>query len=213
MEQRSEQYALDSHVLKKFVNEGKLLDVGCNGGFFLSELGEGFERYGTELDPTAVNYARENYKSFASNIEQGTIEDTNFENEYFDVITMRGVIEHVSDPNESFHHVERLLKKGGYFFVCATPNGESYCADLYRENWNLFHPVQHLWHFSPKNLDIMAARYNLKLIWSETQYLGTPYADPRNDLIKITEKIKNPTDNQISPAFFENMMSLVFKKI
>lgn len=213
MKLRSEQYILDSTILKNFVSSGKLLDIGCNGGFFLSALGEKFDRYGTELDRTAVEYAQKTYPDFGENVFHGSIEDTFFADQEFDVITMRGLFEHVSNPKRVARHVLRLLKPGGYLYLCATPNGESLCADIYRENWTLFHPVQHLWHFSPDNLVLLFKKYGLKLIWKELQYLNTPYAEPKADLLKIAEKIKNPKSQEISPPFFENMMSLVFQKI
>jgi 2-polyprenyl-3-methyl-5-hydroxy-6-metoxy-1,4-benzoquinol methylase len=212
MKLRSDQYILDSSVLKNFIKQGKLLDVGCNGGFFLSALGDKFERYGTELDLTAVEYAKKTYPDFGNNVFKGSIEDTNFEDEEFDAITMRGLFEHVSNPNRVLSHAVKMLKQGGYLYLCATPNGASLCADIYRENWTLFHPVQHLWHFSPDNLATLFEKYGMKLIWKDLQYLGTPYAQPKTDLLKIANKIENPASQEISPPFFENMMSLVFQK-
>ena len=40
--------------------------------------------------------------------------------------------------------ISDLLKKDGYLYICATPNGNSPSFKIYRERWNLFHPVQHL---------------------------------------------------------------------
>lgn len=212
MKLRSDQYILDASVLRRFISSGKLLDVGCNGGFFLSELGVDFDRFGTELDPSAVDFAKQNYPEFGENIYEGDIEQPTFEKESFDVITMRGVIEHVSDPNKTLINVSKLLKKGGYFYICATPNGESFSADLYREKWTLFHPVQHLWHFSPNNLETLCNEYDLNLVWKDFQYLETPYADPKEDVQKVARKILDEEDKEISPPFFENMMSLIFQK-
>jgi len=213
MRLRTEQYYLDASVLRNFISSGKLLDVGCNGGFFLSALGENFDRFGTELDPTAVEYARKNFPEFGNNVFQGGIEGTKFGEQEFDAITMRGLFEHVSNPKRVVSKAVKMLKNGGYLYLCATPNGESLCADIYRDNWTLFHPVQHLWHFSPDNLAILFEKYGLKLVWKDLQYLGTPYAQPKTDLMKIAEKIENPDSQEISPPFFENMMSLVFQKI
>ena len=212
MRLRTDQYILDSSVLKNFISSGKLLDVGCNGGFFLSALGEKFDRHGTELDPTAVEYARKNYPEFGNNVFQGGIEETKYGDQFFDAITMRGLFEHVSNPNRVVSKAVKMLKQGGYLYLCATPNGESLCADIYRDNWTLFHPVQHLWHFSPDNLAILFEKYRLKPVWKDLQYLGTPYAQPKTDLMKIADKIQNPDSKEISPPFFENMMSLLFQK-
>ena len=110
-----DQYILDLEVLKRFISSGKLLDVGCNGGFFLAELGDEFDRFGTELDPSAVDFAKLNFPEFGKNISEGSIEEASFEENSFDVISMRGVIEHVSNPNEALLHVSNLLKDKGFF--------------------------------------------------------------------------------------------------
>ena len=72
--------------------------------------------------------------------------------------------------------------------------------------------MQHLWHFSPDNLEILCNKYGLSLIWKDSQYLNTPYASPEDDILKIAKKIMNPDLDEISPPFFENMMSLIFQK-
>jgi len=212
MEQRSEQYILDAEIIKKFITRGDILDVGCNGGFFLDVMGDEYERFGTELDREAVEYARNNFEAFRSNIYNGHLHSAKFPENNFNLVMMRGVIEHVLNPEESIKEISKILKPGGYFYICATPNGESYCANLYRENWTLFHPVQHLWHFSPNNLSMICKRHNLNLVWKEYPYLGTPYENVKNDVLEVSNYIiKN--DVSLSPAFFENMMSLVFKKL
>lgn len=212
MEQRSIQYELDSKLIKQFIKSGKILDVGCNGGFFLEAMGEEYERHGTELDSQAISYARDHFPSFAQYLKNGTLHSAQFSDECFDLVMMRGVIEHVLNPEESIEEVSRILKKGGYYFICATPNGESYCANLYRENWTLFHPVQHIWHFSPNNLSQLCEKYGLMLTWKEFPYLGTPYENIKENVVQISNYIESQ-DMSISPPFFENMMSLVFKKI
>lgn len=211
MEQRAEQYLLDARLIKIFLTEGTILDVGCNGGFFLDALGENYKRFGTELDSEAVAYAKQNFPRYGSNIFNGSLKSVKFSKNKFDLVTMRGVIEHVSNPEEIICEISRILKKNGFLYFCATPNGESFSANLYRENWNLFHPVQHIWHFSPGNLSTICNKYGLQLIWEEFPYLGTPYENVENDISEISKYLVNQNDS-ISPPFFENMMSLVFQK-
>ena len=67
---------------------------------------------------------------------------------------MRGVIEHVPDPENCIKEVARILKKNGLFYICATQMGILLCWPL-QKKWNLFHPIQHLWHYSEKNLSIL----------------------------------------------------------
>ena len=50
MIQRAVQYKLDAQFIEVFFSQGKILDVGCNGGFFLDAMSEKFEKYGIEID-------------------------------------------------------------------------------------------------------------------------------------------------------------------
>jgi len=214
MAQRQVQYDLDASVIEKFIpptTRASVLDIGCNGGFFLGRLSDKFFRYGTELDRQAVSFARKQFPEFGPNIHHGNLHSANYPKHRFDLVVMRGVIEHLLDPVGHISEVSRILKPNGFFLICATPNGASFCADLYREQWRLFHPIQHLWHFSQSNLSSICERHGLQNIWHDFPYIDTPYASPERDLEDICRFI-NQKDLSISPPFFGNMMSLVYKK-
>jgi 2-polyprenyl-3-methyl-5-hydroxy-6-metoxy-1,4-benzoquinol methylase len=218
MKQREIQYEIDAAFIERYIKSGKVLDVGCSGGFFLSSLDNKFSKHGVEIDSDAVAFAKKSQKEFGSNITCGVLNDLSYKNSTFDLITMRGAIEHVSDPVNSIEKVSNLLNKGGYYYITATPNGDSYSAGLYREQWTLFHPVQHIWHFSPKTLSSICEKFNLKLIATEYPYLGTPYEDVKENIKSVEAAIRqkeNDPDKElpISPPFWENMMSLVFVKV
>ncbi len=216
MEQRSIQYKLDAKALLKFVDKGNILDIGCSGGYFLKNIPDNFKKYGTELDPIAFEIAKETLSIDEKNIHLGDVLNCSFDENFFDVISMRGVIEHVPDPVETIKKVSQLMKSGGLFYICATPNGESFAAKLYKQNWNLFHPIEHLWHFSIRNISLLTQDFDLKLIWSDYPYIGTPYENIYEDVKLINDKIKSEKqgkiNNNVSPPFFENMMSLIFEK-
>ncbi len=213
MQQRKKQYLLDRNLIQKFISKGKVLDIGCNGGFFLDTFSKKFKKYGTEVDEQSVEYAKKNFSEFGKNIFLTDIINSKFQYNNFDLIIMRGVIEHVSRPAMYLNKISKYLKNNGYLYICATPNGESQAFRIYRERWNLFHPVQHLWHFSPDNLEKFCKKYNLKLIYKEFYYLGTPYENFSDDIKLIANELKNNRNkNSISPPFFENMMSLIFQK-
>lgn len=51
--------------------------------------------------------------------------DTSFDDESFDVIICREVIEHVISDTKLFNEIHRLVRKGGYLFI-STPNAFNY---------------------------------------------------------------------------------------
>lgn len=212
--QRKIQYQIDKEFIENWVSSGKVLDVGCSGGFFLDVLSNSFERYGIDIDEKAIDHAR---KHFGKNFACVKIEEADFPEKYFDLVIMRGTVEHLPDPKEAIKKVAYLLKTGGYFYIAATPNVDSFCADLYREKWNQFHPIRHIFYFSAKTLAELCFPFKLKLMCRYYPYEETPYADVENDAkevltawqLKVQEKFDAVGR---SPAFWGNMMNLVFKK-
>ena len=216
MQQRSLQYEDDKLILQQYVKEGRLLDIGCNGGFFLDCLDNTFEKHGIELDATAVKYAHENY-GFGANVRCGNFLEAKYPEGSFDVLLMRGTIEHVPKPVEVIERCSKLLKEGALFYITATPNVDSLAAELFRDRWLLFHPIQHLWHFSPNTLRLVCDRFGLSFVSVAFSYLGTAYENYQSDLAQMSDEITAQESNilkkNVSPPFFESMMSIIFKKI
>ncbi|MBF0539447.1 MAG: class I SAM-dependent methyltransferase, partial [Nitrospirae bacterium] len=128
---------------------GKLLDVGCGRGLFLSVMKEdGWSVAGVEFDSaTACNV------SDAYNIEcrWGEPERWGLADASFDVITINHVLEHVRNPIELINTCGRLLKDGGCLIV-AVPNFSSLQARVGRGCWFHLDTPYHLYHFSEDGL-------------------------------------------------------------
>ena len=131
MKWRQDQYLQDIRFLESFIESGKILDVGCNGGFFLGAFSDSYEKYGIEIDPEAVAYANENY-DFDIRLER--FGEDNFENDSFDLVIFRGVIEHMFDPKSALDRAWEVLKPGGKIFFAATPNIDCFSADFTERN-------------------------------------------------------------------------------
>ncbi|MBF0532474.1 MAG: class I SAM-dependent methyltransferase [Candidatus Omnitrophica bacterium] len=139
-------------VLKQFRREGKLLDVGCSVGFFLSCLKqEGWEGWGLEVSADAADFAE---KKYGLKVFKGVIEETNeFPAQSFDVITLWDLIEHTLDPLTTMKKVNALLKDHGLIFL-STPNVDglfprlSYLAAKMIHIWPHPEPPHHLFCFS-----------------------------------------------------------------
>jgi len=146
--------ALNSHFasLPAYVAGGKLLDVGCGNGNYLYSLRElGWETYGVEMNEQACRYAQE---VLGLKVSHGTLEEARFPDAFFDVVTMRHVLEHLPDPGRSLAEVYRLLRAGGSVLL-ETPNIESVQARFFKARWFHLDVPRHLYHFAPATLQAL----------------------------------------------------------
>jgi 2-polyprenyl-3-methyl-5-hydroxy-6-metoxy-1,4-benzoquinol methylase/glycosyltransferase involved in cell wall biosynthesis len=98
---------------------GRLLDVGCGLGFFVSRAMEsGWDAFGCDPSPAWATHARNGIG--AERIVLGGAEDLDSRLR-FDMITVWDVFEHVFEPRPFLAALARLLSPGGRVFI-RTPN-------------------------------------------------------------------------------------------
>lgn len=131
---------------------GKVLDIGCATGVFLNGMKEhGWECYGIEPSDFASEYA---INRFDLNVFHGYLEDGLFEDDFFDVITLWDVFEHLFEPVETLHIIAKILKPGG-LLVITTPNANSWERKIFREHWAGWDVPRHYHVFSPNTLQAL----------------------------------------------------------
>lgn len=126
----------------------KLLDIGCGMGLFLWKAREkGFIVEGLELS----NYAAQFVKSKGIKVQQKSIEDAELQENYFDVIVMKEVIEHLPNLKSSLAKIYSSLKNDGVLFLTT---GNYNCPErkLRGSKWFYFMPTGHLQIFSNKTI-------------------------------------------------------------
>ncbi|MBN2679705.1 class I SAM-dependent methyltransferase [Acidithiobacillus montserratensis] len=127
---------------------GVLADIGCGNGQFLGTAMQlGWDAWGVDLDPIAVETARKT----GATVIQGGFPDTGLPSAYFDIVTLSHVIEHVHDPLAALKEAFRVLKPGGHIWL-ATPNMESFGHARFGANWRGLEPPRHLVLFNSNNL-------------------------------------------------------------
>lgn len=135
----SQNFDLPKVQIKK--NSKKVLDIGCNFGLQLKEYYlEGYDVYGLDLNKQAIEDAKRNLPQ--GNFQNTTIEQSNYEDNFFDIIRTSHVLEHVYDVDSFIKKVYQILKPGGKFIV-KVPNGNSLEMKLFgkfsAQSWIPFH--------------------------------------------------------------------------
>jgi SAM-dependent methyltransferase len=211
---RQKQYQLSLTLIKKYLPKKNIsvLDFGCSTGQFLKIMPARWKKFGFEVNKFELDYVAKHYKNITlfSKIAQ-------VKKKKYDLIILRGVIEHLIDFKKLFSVIDHSLKKGGLVFICATPDFSSPGAALYRARWNQICPPEHYHQFTMASAAILFAKHNFGLKDLYHSYLETPYADFKKDSLKFilnTRRIlehKKPVET-IHP-YPGTMMSLIFEKI
>jgi len=206
-QQRMKMYQIEIGDFEKVVPRGRILDLGCGGGFLLNTLGNHWEKYGVEVNPSAAEFAR---KHFGLKVTTGTFQEAHFSDEFFDVVEIRGVIEHLPDPKEVLLEAHRVLKKGGIVSI-NTPNIGSFVARLYKEKFGLVEPPVHIYYFSTKTISRMLEAIGFRVVKKSFFYTKTPYAswtDPLKIMIDLFRLAFVRKTNFESPPFFRNVINI-----
>lgn len=140
-------YVKLAELISRRIPTGKILDVGCSGGYFLDCM-QGWECYGIER---VSLYAEKAKAKYGNNIHQGTLEDYECASGYFDVITLQNVLDHMPDPLQALNRCNSLLKPNG-LIVVKVHDFSCLFARLMGLNFYAFYPLQHLVYFNKENL-------------------------------------------------------------
>ncbi|MEI6287099.1 MAG: class I SAM-dependent methyltransferase [Bacillota bacterium] len=135
----------------------RVLDIGCGFGEALGyHKARGCEVYGVEADENIKRVA----DLYGFNVHLGLFDPDQYEQGFFDYVTMDQVIEHMLDPVETLCGVERIVKHGGRL-ILSLPNPEGWGAWLFGKKWINWHCPYHVQHFSEKSMAVAAEKAGL----------------------------------------------------
>lgn len=150
-------------TIEHYTVKGRLLDIGCSMGFFLEEAkGQGWDVYGTELSDYARRKARERGLNVFS-------EDVDFEDNFFDVVTCLGTIEHLPDPAAAMRRINHILKDDG-LFVLSTPDA----GGLIGGRRFQYKPKEHLYYFTRATIKKILRKKGFKILVIQGEWLKKP---------------------------------------
>ena len=155
------------------VAAGTILDLGAGTGAFANEMKQaGWSVTALEPDSDAKAVAK---KDFGIDLEDASmLYFLNDEN--YDAITLWHVLEHVHDLHGYIAKLRTLLKEKGKLIV-AVPNYTSKDAAAYEENWAAYDVPRHLYHFSPRSMQVLMEKHGLtisahKPMWYDSFYVS-----------------------------------------
>lgn len=128
---------------------GRLLDVGCGSGGYLKML----RQFSKTLDLYGIDIKlrEELLKIKDINFFKGELSQANIEKDFFDIVIMNNLIEHVNNPGDVLANAHELLKKGGSL-IGEVPNGASFGHKFWKSYWGPLHTPRHLYIFNKENL-------------------------------------------------------------
>lgn len=146
----------------------RLLDVGCGHGTLLKDVyAKTPHCYG--LEPDAAALAK---NTLIPHKAVGFVEHMPFEDNFFDVIVLEWVLEHLDNPVESFREIHRVLKPGGHV-VFITPNAWNYNTWLIRAVPNRFHAFFTKRLYGRPDGDTYPVRYRINAAKTMDRVLGS----------------------------------------
>lgn len=133
---------------QRAVPPGKLLDIGCGNGKYLSFMySNGWDVTGVDKDAGCI-FPRDvlGFKLLDGEIWNHKIPDATY-----DLITIWWVIEHVTDPHKLLAECARILKPGGELIV-STINSDALEAKIFKRYWWHLLVPEHISQFNVKTL-------------------------------------------------------------
>jgi len=176
-----------AELILEYKKNGRILDVGCGDGSLLKFLKEsGWQVFGVEPHETSSRYAQE---VLGLNVFPGRLDEANYPEESFDVITLFHVLEHLPDPAETLEKSRPLLRKDGFLLV-EVPNFESFETKIFRSKWVGLSAPLHLYHFTPGTLQMILKNcgfflVELGFVPEHTKYVSGYSESLRNCLMDV----------------------------
>jgi len=149
-----------------YIENGKLLDVGCGNGRFLTTMRSlGWDVQGVEFSENGVKVCH----AAKLPVHHGDLASASFPSASFDLITVRHVIEHIPEPHAFMVELARILKPSGHL-VIETPNSEALGRQWLGPNWFANEVPRHLILYTLQSLNLLTTRNRLTTL---TQQLGS----------------------------------------
>jgi ubiquinone/menaquinone biosynthesis C-methylase UbiE len=203
-------------TIKRFCQEGSLLDIGAASGIFVkAAVDAGYKACGLEPSEWMCEFARKHYNV---TLLPGEVENAKFKDNSFDIITMWDVLEHIPDPMNTLKEVKRILKPGG-FLVINYPRIDDPLSRIFGRHWWFLLSI-HLFYFTPKILTAYMEHLEFEKILHKMHFQILEYGylvERLNVYSPLLAKIAKlayliPQSKNFSIPYFASQYLLISKK-
>lgn len=106
-------------LIRKYRQNGKMLDIGCSYGFMLYFMKDWFEIYGCDISEHAIEVCRKVFSKLSDNHfwVHDITQELPFPEKFFDVIICMDVIEHIEDITVPLGNIYKSLSDEGIFLL------------------------------------------------------------------------------------------------
>lgn len=145
----------------------RILDVGCGTGWFLALMNEYIPLYRLGIEPSKQRCKEiENRKEFDFRVLNGVVRDFSpDELGTFDLITLIGVLEHVSDPIADLKTCRSFMSKDSYIYIYTANETPNLFIDM-KKRISLVHQL----YFTPRTIRVLFEKVGLKIVDLKTIY-------------------------------------------
>ena len=141
---------------------GRLLEIGCGRGDLLEEFAQrGWEAHGTEYSAAPVLARQLSGNVHIHNVQN--LASASFDENSFDLVIVRHVLEHLYDPEGVLEEIARILKPVGRLYL-VVPNFGGLVSRIFGSHWFALDVPRHLSHFSPVSLSEICERSGLEIL-------------------------------------------------
>ncbi|MDH5770739.1 MAG: class I SAM-dependent methyltransferase [Candidatus Bathyarchaeota archaeon] len=173
LKEMQRKYFPRSILEEKIKSKSRVLDIGCAFGYFLKLCDDyNLETYGVDVSKYAINEAKRITKAklYLGDINEGL---SVFNNEFFDLVTMFDVIEHLKNPWSLLTEVYRVLRRGGKMII-VTPNINAIAKLLEKNQWGGFSDPSHFYLFTSDSLRFLVEKAGFLVTRLETTFYPLP---------------------------------------
>jgi len=173
---RKKRLLAEAASYKKYDRTGRILDIGCGFGGFLKAAFERGWKYpeGIEIAPQPASYVQSFFP-----VKTTSIEEDPYEKNFFDVVRLNNVIEHLPSPKKLVTSVHDILRLGGLFSI-STTNFDSFSVAICGSNWQYIGGDNHIYLFTRRTLIRLLEDIGFRVIMTRTRGINLTPKDYRN---------------------------------